>query len=544
MGHDRSTGRLAAAMPKTAPFPAHASANRAAIALLLIGLVARLALAVLLDPGVDEAYAVAVSRQVQLSWFDHPPMTFWWVAAARALAVSHTGDPVPAFVLRLPFVLAFTVTSWLIFDLTRRLWGARAGLWALAALTLAPFFFTSAGSWIVPDGPLILFLAATARILVEILFFRPEGLRERRLWLLAGLCLGLAGLSKYHAALFAFGAFAFLLATPHRFHLARPAPWIAAAIALVVVSPVLVWNAEHDWVSFLFQSSRGGAGRGVSWPGLGRAVLGQMLYLAPWTLIATVAATASRLRAERSLAGPGAFLAAVALPSILIFTALPLRGGDALPHWQMPGWLFLLPVLGKAIAARESEAGAPSRLAHGFAVASTALLALAAAAVLLLRFAPASLDVAATLRIESFLSESLRWRGLADGLLARGLLPQTPPPPGTAAKDRPLVVAFHWIDAARISEELGDRATVAVFGPDPRGFAFLSDPADFVGRDVLVVGRPKTYDRGHTALVPFLERLDLQEPIRIHHGATRLFDAEIAIGRRLKRPYPLPYPTR
>ena len=163
---------------------------------------------------------------------------------------------------------------------------------------------------------------------------------------------------------------------------------------------------------------------------------------------------------------------------------------------------------------------------------------------LFLRFAPASLELPAKLRIEGFLSESVRWRGLADGLVARGLLPKPPPPPGTAAKNRPLVVAFHWIDAARIAEELGDRATVAVFGPDPRGFAFLSDPADFVGRDVIAIGRPRTYDRGHRALIPLVERLDLQEPITIRHGDTRLFEAEIAIGRRLKQPYPRPYPKR
>jgi 4-amino-4-deoxy-L-arabinose transferase-like glycosyltransferase len=197
------------------------TAVRAAVMVLVVGLAARLGLAALLDPGLDEAYAIAVSRQVALSWFDHPPMVFWWAAAARGVAGLWFADPVPVVFLRLPFVVAFTATSWILFDLTRRLWGARAGLWALVALTLAPFFLVSAGTWIVPDGPLVLFLAATARVLIEIVFFRPEERREQQLWLLAGLFLGLAGLSKYHAALFAFGAFAFLLVTPHRFLLAR-----------------------------------------------------------------------------------------------------------------------------------------------------------------------------------------------------------------------------------------------------------------------------------------------------------------------------------
>ena len=517
------------------------SALRAAWAVLVVGFLARLGLAVLLDPGLDEAYAIAVSRQMALSWFDHPPMVFWWVAAARALAQPWTGDPVPVVLLRLPFLLAFTATSWILFDLTRRLWGARAGLWTLVALTLAPFFLVSAGSWIVPDGPLVLFLAATARILIEILFYSPEEKQERRLWLAAGLCLGLAGLSKYHAALFALGAFLFLLATSHRWRLARPAPWIGVGLALVVVSPVLIWNAQNGWVSFLFQSSRGAGRKGPNWPGFGRAVLGQMAYLAPWTLLAAIPATVSRLRAEASLAGPTAFLTALALPSILVFTAVPLWGGDSLPHWQMPGWLFLLPVLGKAIAGLEARTGEPSRLAHGFAVVTTALLALAAAAVLFVRVMTPSQGAIARIGIGGFLEESVTWRGLASGLAERGLLSAKP---AAGPRDRPVVVAFRWIEAARIAEALGNRATVVVFDPDPRGFAFLADPAEYVGRDLILVGRPKTFAAGLERVAPFFERIDRVAPVGVTLGDTVLFDAQIAVGRRLKKPYPLPYPKR
>ncbi len=531
-------------MTRSSPRPHRDPARGAAfavLAVLAVGLLARLGLAALLDPGLDEAYAIAVSRSFQLSWFDHPPMVFWWVVAARALAAPWWGDDVPTLLLRLPFVLAFTVTSWTMFDLTRRLWGAKAGLWTLVALTLAPFFLLSAGSWIVPDGPLALFLALTARSLVEILFGRPEPLRERRLWLLAGLTLGLAGLSKYHAALFALGALAFLVATPHRRHLATGAPWIAVVIAAIVASPVLIWNAQNGWVSFLFQSSRGAGRKGVSWPGLGRAVVGQMAYLAPWTLIAATLATAARLRAERSIAGPAAFLTALALPSILLFTAVPLWGGDALPHWQMPGWLFLLPILGRAIAAREATTGAPSRLARGFAVATTALLGLAVALVVLVQVLPPSPATIARYRLGGFLEESVTWRGLVDGLADRGLVPVAPV---TTARERPLVVAFRWIEAARIAEALGNRATVAVFDADPRGFAFLSDPADYLGRDVVLIGRPKTFERGVRAVTPYFERIDPLPPIAVRLGDTTLFEAQVALGRRLRKPYPLPYPKR
>ena len=524
------------------PIPGDAATIRTTAVVLAVGTLVRLGLAALLDPGLDEAYAMAVATQWQLSWFDHPPMVFWWIHAMRGIAEPFFADAVPVVVLRLPFVLAFTATSAVMFDLTRRLWGAKAGLWALVALTLAPFFAVSPGSWMAPDGPLVLFLALTARLLIEILFFAPEAARERRLWIAAGLTFGLAGLSKYHAALFALGALVFVLATPHRGRLAAPAPWLAVVIAGVVVSPVLIWNAENGWVSFVFQLSRSAGRKGINWPGLGRAVLGQMAYLGLWTLVATVVAAASRLRTDRNLAGPVAFLTALALPPIVVFTSVPLWGGDALPHWQMPGWIFLLPILGHAVAELEARRTAAFRLAHGFAVANTALLALAIAAVVVFRALPPSPATIAHLRIGGFLEESVTWRGLAAGLAERGLL--TPALSTTAPQDRPLVVAFHWIEATRLTEALGPHATVAVFGRDPRGFAFLVDPSAWIGRDVLLIGRPKTFARALEAVRPLFSRVDFQAPVVVKVGDTTLFEAQVAIGRSLTSPYPLPYPRR
>jgi hypothetical protein len=268
-----------------------------------------------------------------------------------------------------------------------------------------------------------------------------------------------------------------------------------------------------------------------------------MAYLGPWTLVAAVAAVAaalSRLRPDRNLAGPSAFLAALALPSIVVFTAVPLWGGDALPHWQMPGWLFLLPILGHAIAGIEARRGEASRLAHGFARAATAVLVLAIAAVMMFRALPPSPATIARLRIGGFLEESVTWRGLAAGLSERGLLAAVSPT--AAPQGRPLVVAFRWIEAARLAEALGPRATIAVFDSDPRGFAFLADPAAWLGRDVLLIGRPKTFARGLEAVRPLFSRIDRQAPIAVKVGDTTLFEAQVAIGRSLTSPYPLPYP--
>src|SRR5690606_38962131 len=117
-------------------------------------------------------------------------------------------------------------SSWLLFRLTADHFGQRAGLWATAFFTLAPFFFLSAGSWLVPDGPLLFFLALCALALSRITF-ADESAHEWGWWLIFGGALGFALLSKYHAALFATGAAILFAASPRlRAWLARPQPYV------------------------------------------------------------------------------------------------------------------------------------------------------------------------------------------------------------------------------------------------------------------------------------------------------------------------------
>ena len=67
----------------------------------------RLLVAVTTGLGVDESYAVTVARPLSWSYFDHPPLHFWMAGLVTWL----TGDT-QAVMVRLPFVLAFSVTLW------------------------------------------------------------------------------------------------------------------------------------------------------------------------------------------------------------------------------------------------------------------------------------------------------------------------------------------------------------------------------------------------------------------------------------------------
>ena len=124
--------------------------TRAACAVILAFLVVRLGLMFGLGLGMDEDYTLANSHGFALSYFDHPPLHQW--IAGLSLRVFGLTPWV-----RLPFVVMFAGTSWALFALTRHLFGAAAAIWALIALNLSALFTVSAGGWVVPDGPLLLY---------------------------------------------------------------------------------------------------------------------------------------------------------------------------------------------------------------------------------------------------------------------------------------------------------------------------------------------------------------------------------------------------
>ena len=101
-------------------------------------------------------------------------------------------------------------------------------------------------------------------------------------WLVVGVGLGLAGLSKYSAVLTAGGLAAFVLISPDQRHwLKHPAPYVAAIVALAMITPVIVWNAQHGWASFEFQGARGVPAGGLRPAQFATMVLGQIAFLSP-----------------------------------------------------------------------------------------------------------------------------------------------------------------------------------------------------------------------------------------------------------------------
>jgi 4-amino-4-deoxy-L-arabinose transferase-like glycosyltransferase len=238
-------GRAGVGRARFAPWATRSVLPIAAVAAALALLtMSRLALAAWLPLAPDEAYYWIWSRALAAGYFDHPPMVAFWIRAGTWLA----GDSALGVRLLGPFSVA--LGSVLLWDAADRLLPSRnAGM--MAVLLLNATLLVGAGAIVMtPDSPLLLFwicaMWAMARIIAG-----GSGVW----WLVVGLFVALAAISKYTAMLLALGIGTWV-ATAGRPWLRRPEPYAGAAVALVIVTPVLWWNATHEWGSFVRQGGR------------------------------------------------------------------------------------------------------------------------------------------------------------------------------------------------------------------------------------------------------------------------------------------------
>ncbi len=193
----------------------------------------------------EEAYYWNYARHLDLSYLDHPPMVAWLIRAGTALF----GDT--SFGVRLGALCCALVASVYIYRLTRNLFDESSALVALVLMQLLPFCFF-AGLMMTPDAPLTAAWAAALYYLERALVGGQE-----RAWWGAGIALGLGLISKYTIAMLVPAALLFMILDPQaRRWLRHWLPYTAGVLAVMLFAPVIIWNAEHHWASFAFQTAR------------------------------------------------------------------------------------------------------------------------------------------------------------------------------------------------------------------------------------------------------------------------------------------------
>jgi len=480
-----------------------------------------------------ESYYFACARHPSLGYFDHPPLSI--LLATWSLDL--TGE-VGRLTLRWPFIVLFAGTTWLLFLLGRKLFGGWPGFHAALLMNLAPVFSLSVGTLLQPDGPLMFFWLACVWCLAHLLL-DPAPRRSLVWWAAAGAMLGLGMLSKYPAALLVAGAGLYVLGRPdQRRWLARPGPYLALAIAALVFSPVLVWNAGHHWISFVWQSTRGlDELQGIRLDWMLRNIGGQSLLLLPWVWVALVA---ELWRSFRRHAPPERrFVACLAVAPIVLFTAVAAYAvtGQRHFHWGTPGYLLLFLPLGDTVHRRLQEGSALWRWALG-ATAGLSLLFMTVTtshvATGWLKDGPGWLGAALAGDKDPTL-ECIDFTALESAFAERGLL---------GRRDL-FVFSDWWFRAGKVDYGLKGRLPVLALSPtDPRSFAFFDRPERWLGKDgILVTTKTSVTEvRGHYGA--YFARIDPLGQVEVGRGRRHEVTLYLYRCEDLKRPYPLPYGDR
>ncbi len=283
----------------------------------------------------EDAYYWNYAQHPAPGYLDHPPMVAWLIWLGTAVF----GDT--EFGVRIGALGCAAVASLFAYRLTRDLFGTPSATVALVLMQVLPFFFLG-GMLMTPDAPLTAAWAASLYYLERALLAG-----QPRAWLLAGAAIGLGMVSKYTVGMLVPAAFLFVVLDPQsRRWMLRWEPYAALVIAAIIFSPVIVWNAQHEWASFAFQTSR----RLAEAPrfALHKLIISMVVLLTPTGFLTLLVSRFTGGGADPAPARTWLFLRLSVLVPISVFVLFSLRH-DVKIDWTGAPWLGAVPALAVAI---------------------------------------------------------------------------------------------------------------------------------------------------------------------------------------------------
>jgi MFS family permease len=299
----------------------------------------RLVMHFLAAPLGDETYYWFWGQRPDLSYYDHPPLHAWllglvslfgwWPFSTRALTWLTLGG-----------------TFWLFWLFAQRLApdDAPRRFWLTAAVYLAsPLFF--AMTLVSYHDHLLIFLCLASAwcFLTFADGYEAGAPRWRQLYGGAAL-LGLAVLTKYNGVLFGLGIGLFVLIRPGlRSLLKTPHLWLAALLAIVIQTPVFVWNLSHGFSSYEFHlATRWGGGRPADWTAPLTFLLITALSIGPfliWPLLKFLQARSESIEHNaKTLAVSVLAVSTLSLAAISVFLG-------AYVYWNIVAYIAAMPLL-------------------------------------------------------------------------------------------------------------------------------------------------------------------------------------------------------
>lgn len=189
----------------------------------------------------DELYYIACAENPAFGYVDQPPLSIWILS----LIISLFGKSL--FVIRLLPALLAGASIYVAGLTTLHLGGKKLAVMLVALSLLISGIHLSFSSYY-SMNVIDLFLWSCSLYLVV----RLIQSQQPRFWIYLGIVLGLAALNKVGAVFFGAGFFIALLITKERHWFTTRWPWYAAGIGLIIFSPYIVWNIQHDMAHLEF----------------------------------------------------------------------------------------------------------------------------------------------------------------------------------------------------------------------------------------------------------------------------------------------------
>jgi 4-amino-4-deoxy-L-arabinose transferase-like glycosyltransferase len=253
------------------------------------------------------------AQQLQWNYFDHPPMVGWLI---RLTTVNLWLDN--ELFIRLGAISSAAITTWLLYLCGKKINTAYTGFLTALLYTATVYGSIIAGTFILPDSPQMICWSAGLYLLLGITEYTHINQTKKRKLILFGIVAGLGMLCKIHTA-FLWVGFLLYIFFYNRAWLKEPRLYLSGLISLGFFYPVILWNIDHHFVTYLYHGKRVNiADAGLNISTFAAFTAGQVLYtnplLDPYLVIAVVAACKNRLPMLASQ------------KRVLLFCSLPLLG--------------------------------------------------------------------------------------------------------------------------------------------------------------------------------------------------------------------------
>jgi len=279
--------------------------------------------------GVDEAHYVLYAKYLDWSYVDHPPLVGWVHVPIFYLLGTNE------FLARLPAILIFAAASYCAYLFILRITQSiRLSLMSVFALNCS-FMLNALGLMLLPDSLLVLF--------IFLLIFIAEKIdREKKPldFILLGILLGLMGLAKYTSILFVPPLIIFFLMKKRYDILFSKYMFLAALIALIMITPVIYWNINHDLISFRYQGSHVFGSLATSFKNFIESLAAQFGAYSPFLFIIAFYGFFKALRSQNVYLR----LAVLFGGTIMVFFLLTSFYERTLPHWPSIFYLLFIPI--------------------------------------------------------------------------------------------------------------------------------------------------------------------------------------------------------